>query len=99
MESAVDDRGAVGVAEDSNWNAKAFVMERGEVLAQATALAVDVVVVERVGNPYTAIVRLAGRRQVDAVVVGGGKQFGYRLMGSPVGRLIPDGRWPVTIIP
>src|SRR3954447_17753534 len=43
---------------------------RAQVAARGPALGVDVTFVERTGDPYTEIVRLADELRADAVVVG-----------------------------
>jgi len=80
-------------------NAEAVRAVRIEMDRQATALGVDIAVVERDGSPYVETVRLAGQLRVDAVVMGGGRSFGYQYLGSPATRLVRNARWPVTVIP
>jgi nucleotide-binding universal stress UspA family protein len=66
---------------------------------QAPRLGIDVVVVERDGNPYTEIVRLAGEIQADAVIVGASTKAGHRFVGSLAVHLVRASRWPVTVVP
>ena len=66
---------------------------------QAPRLGIDVVVVEREGNPYTEIVRLAGEIQADAVIVGASTKAGHRFVGSLAVHLVRASRWPVTVVP
>jgi nucleotide-binding universal stress UspA family protein len=66
---------------------------------QAPRLGIDVVVVEREGNPYTEIVRLAGEIQADAVIVGASTKAGHRFVGSLAVHLVRAARWPVTVVP
>jgi nucleotide-binding universal stress UspA family protein len=66
---------------------------------QAPRLGIDVVVVERDGNPYTEIVRLAGEIQADAVIVGASTKAGHRFVGSLAVHLVRGSRWPVTVVP
>lgn len=72
---------------------------RATVAAQAPVLGVDVTFVERRGDPYTEIVRLAKELRVDAVVVGASAQTGHRFVGSLALRLVRDARWPITVVP
>jgi nucleotide-binding universal stress UspA family protein len=55
--------------------------------------------VERVGNPFTEIVRLADELQADAVIVGASTKAGHRFVGSLAVHLVRAGRWPVTVVP
>lgn len=80
-------------------NAEAVGAVRIEMDRQGTALGVDIAVVERDGSPYVETVRLAGELRVDAVVMGGGRNFGYRYLGSPATRLVRNAQWPITVIP
>jgi len=66
---------------------------------QAPRLGIDVVVVERNGNPFTEIVRLAGEIQADAVIVGASTKAGHRFVGSLAVHLVRASRWPVTVVP
>jgi nucleotide-binding universal stress UspA family protein len=66
---------------------------------QAPRLGIDVVVVERDGNPFTEIVRLAGEIQADAVIVGASTKAGHRFVGSLAVHLVRASRWPVTVVP
>jgi nucleotide-binding universal stress UspA family protein len=69
------------------------------IAARAPVLGVEVTFVERSGDPYAEIVRLADELRVDAVVVGASMQAGHRLIGSLALRLVRDARWPVTVVP
>ena len=80
-------------------NAEALGAVRVEMDRQATALGVDIAVIERDGWPYAETVRLAGELRVDAVVMGGGRNFGYQFFGSPARRLVRNAQWPITVIP
>jgi nucleotide-binding universal stress UspA family protein len=66
---------------------------------QGPRLGIDVVFVERDGNPYTEIVRLAGEIQADAVIVGASTKAGHRFVGSLAVHLVRASRWPVTVVP
>lgn len=66
---------------------------------QAPLLGVDAKFVERRGDPYTEIVKLANELRVDAVVVGASSQSGHRFVGSLALRLVRDAKWPVTVVP
>jgi nucleotide-binding universal stress UspA family protein len=80
-------------------NAEAACALRVEMDRQAAALGIDIVVVERNGGPYLETLRLAGQLRADAVVMGGGRNFGFHLFGSPVSRLVRDAGCPVTVVP
>jgi|SRR5882757_8452681 len=80
-------------------NAEAVRAVRIEMDRQGAALGVDIAVVERDGSPYFETVRLAGELRVDAVVMGGGRNFGYQYFGSPATRLVRNAQWPITVIP
>jgi nucleotide-binding universal stress UspA family protein len=66
---------------------------------QAPRLGIDVVVVERDGNPFSEIVRLADEIQADAVIVGASTKAGHRFVGSLAVHLVRASRWPVTVVP
>jgi nucleotide-binding universal stress UspA family protein len=62
-------------------------------------LGVHVTFVQRRGNPYLELVRVAEELRVDAIVVGASMQSGHRLVGSLAGRLVRDAKWPITVVP
>lgn len=66
---------------------------------ESARLGIDVTFVERKGNPYTEIVRLADEIRADAVIVGASSQAGHRFIGSLATHLVRDARWPVTVVP
>ncbi len=66
---------------------------------QGPRLGIDVVFVERDGNPYTEIVKLADEIQADAVIVGASTKAGHRFVGSLAVHLVRASRWPVTVVP
>jgi nucleotide-binding universal stress UspA family protein len=66
---------------------------------QGPRLGIDIVFVERDGNPYTEIVRLADEIQADAVIVGASTKAGHRFVGSLAVHLVRASRWPVTVVP
>jgi nucleotide-binding universal stress UspA family protein len=66
---------------------------------QGPRLGIDVVVVERDGNPFSEIVRLADEIQADAVIVGASTKAGHRFIGSLAVHLVRASRWPVTVVP
>lgn len=72
---------------------------REAIASRAEGLGVEVTFVERRGDPYTEIVRLADELRVDAVVVGASTQSGHRFIGSLALRLVRDARWPITVVP
>jgi nucleotide-binding universal stress UspA family protein len=64
---------------------------------EITGVAIDFVV--RTGDPFTEIAAIATRMSADAVIVGASTGIGHRVAGSLAGRLVRDGRWPVTVVP
>jgi len=66
---------------------------------QGPRLGIDVVFVERDGNPFTEIVRMADEIQADAVIVGASTKAGHRFVGSLAVHLVRASRWPVTVVP
>jgi nucleotide-binding universal stress UspA family protein len=66
---------------------------------QGSRLGIDIVFVERDGNPFTEIVRLADEIQADAVIVGASTKAGHRFVGSLAVHLVRASRWPVTVVP
>ena len=72
---------------------------KASIASRAPLLGVEVTFIERSGDPYAEIVRLADELRVDAVVVGASTQAGHRLIGSLAIRLVRDARWPVTVVP
>jgi nucleotide-binding universal stress UspA family protein len=55
--------------------------------------------VEREGNPFTEIVRLAEELPADAVFVGASTKAGHRFVGSLAVHLVRASRWPITVVP
>ena len=72
---------------------------RAEIKAQAPPLGLEVTFLERSGDPFTEIVRVADELRVDAVIVGASTSGGHRWMGSIASRLVKIARWPVTVVP
>jgi nucleotide-binding universal stress UspA family protein len=72
---------------------------REAVETNAERLGIRVSFVERTGNPFAEIVRIADDLAVDAVVVGASTRSGHRFVGSIAGHLIRIARWPVTVVP
>lgn len=72
---------------------------REQIEERAPALGIEVTFVERRGDPYTEIVRVAEEMRVDAVVVGRSTHRGHRFVGSLAVRLVRDARWPVIVVP
>ena len=66
---------------------------------QGPRLGIDVLFVERDGNPFAEIVRLADEIQADAVIVGASTKAGHRFVGSLAVHLVRASRWPVTVVP
>jgi nucleotide-binding universal stress UspA family protein len=55
--------------------------------------------VERVGNPFAEIVKLADALPADAVIVGASTKAGHRFVGSLAVHLVRASRWPITVVP
>ncbi|HEY3717634.1 MAG TPA: universal stress protein [Jatrophihabitantaceae bacterium] len=72
---------------------------RAQIEERTPPLGVEVIFVERRGDPYTEITRVADEMRVDAVIVGRSSQRGHRFFGSLAVRLVRDARWPVTVVP
>jgi nucleotide-binding universal stress UspA family protein len=72
---------------------------RGEAEEGASRLGITIEFVEREGNPFKAMVKLAEELRVDALVVGASTQAGHRLIGSLAVHLVKLARWPVTVVP
>ncbi|MGP8001724.1 MAG: universal stress protein [Streptosporangiaceae bacterium] len=72
---------------------------REAVESQSARLGLDVEFVERTGNPYAEIVRLADEVRADAVIVGASTKAGHRFIGSLAVHLVRANRWPVTVVP
>lgn len=72
---------------------------REQIKEQAPRLGVHVTFVERRGDPYTEIVRVAEEMRVDAVIVGRSTHRGHRFAGSLAVRLVRDAQWPVIVVP
>lgn len=72
---------------------------RAQMVEGAERLGIAATFLERRGNPYVELVRVADELRVDAIVVGASTQAGHRLVGSLAGRLVRDARWPITVVP
>jgi nucleotide-binding universal stress UspA family protein len=72
---------------------------REEAQAGADRLGIEIEFVERDGNPYREIIKLAEDLKVDALVVGASTRAGHRLIGSLAVHLVKLARWPVTVVP
>jgi nucleotide-binding universal stress UspA family protein len=72
---------------------------RQQVETQAARLGLRAEFVERSGNPYAEIVRLADEVRADAVIVGASTKAGHRFIGSLAVHLVKASRWPVTVVP
>jgi nucleotide-binding universal stress UspA family protein len=55
--------------------------------------------VERMGNPFSEIVKLADELPADAVIVGASTKAGHRFVGSLAVHLVRASRWPITVVP
>jgi nucleotide-binding universal stress UspA family protein len=72
---------------------------REQVETQGARLGIDLEFVERTGNPFAEIVRLADEVRADAVIVGASTKAGHRFVGSLAVHLVRASRWPVTVVP
>ena len=67
--------------------------------SRAPHLGIDAVFVDREGNPFTEIVRLADELHADAVIIGASSKAGHRFVGSLAVHLVKAAHWPVTVVP
>lgn len=72
---------------------------REQIEANAPRVGIDAELVVRDGSPYTALLRLAEERKVDAIVIGASMQAGHKLVGSLASKLVRRATWPVTVVP
>jgi nucleotide-binding universal stress UspA family protein len=72
---------------------------REMVESQSTRIGIHAEFVEREGNPFTEIVRLADELPADAVIVGASTKAGHRFVGSLAVHLVRASRWPITVVP
>ena len=70
---------------------------RAEEASRDLGISITVIAVE--GDPFTELRRIADEIRADAVVVGASQHAGHRLIGSLAVRLVPAGKWPVTVVP
>ena len=72
---------------------------RATAETEAARLGIRVDFVERSGNPFAEIVRLADELPADAVIVGASTKAGHRFIGSLAVHLVKTSRWPITVVP
>jgi len=72
---------------------------REQLETQSVRLGIDAEFVERTGNPFAEIVKLADEVRADAVIVGASTKAGHRFIGSLAVHLVRASRWPVTVVP
>lgn len=72
---------------------------RAQIFEATERLGLHATFLERRGNPYLELVRVATELRVDAIVIGASMQSGHRLVGSLAGRLVRDAKWPITVVP
>ncbi len=89
--------GAVVSMQEAHDSVAAELRETAE--EQGARLGIDIVFVERDGNPFAEIVRLADEIRADAVIVGASTKAGHRFVGSLAVHLVRASRWPVTVVP
>jgi nucleotide-binding universal stress UspA family protein len=97
--SAVSGAGAGAVTSMREAHDQIAAELRETVEANAGPLGIDAEFVEREGNPYAEIVRLADELPADAVIVGASTKAGHRFVGSLAVHLVRSNRWPVTVVP
>ena len=85
-----------GIAESNDALSREL---RETIEAESPRLGLDVSFVERTGNPYREIVRLATELRVDALIIGASTQAGHRIVGSLATHLVRDAKWPVIVVP
>jgi nucleotide-binding universal stress UspA family protein len=89
--------GAITSMQEAHDSVAAELRQNAE--EQGPRLGIDITFVERDGNPFTEIVRLADEIQADAVIVGASTKAGHRFVGSLAVHLVRASRWPVTVVP
>ena len=72
---------------------------REMVESQSARIGIHAEFVEREGNPFAEIVRLADELPADAVIVGASTKAGHRFVGSLAVHLVRTSRWPITVVP
>jgi nucleotide-binding universal stress UspA family protein len=72
---------------------------RDTILEISEALDISIEYLEREGNPYKEIVKVATDRKVDHVFVGASARTGYWARGSLAFQLVLRAAWPVTVVP
>ena len=66
---------------------------------ESVRIGLDAVFVDREGNPFTEIVRVADELHADAVIIGASSKAGHRFVGSLAVHLVKMAHWPVTVVP
>jgi nucleotide-binding universal stress UspA family protein len=97
--SAVSGAGAGAVASMREAHDQVAAELRETIETNAGQLGIDAEFVEREGNPFAEIVRLADELPADAVIVGASTKAGHRFVGSLAVHLVRSSRWPVTVVP
>jgi nucleotide-binding universal stress UspA family protein len=69
------------------------------VETQSERLGLRAEFVERMGSPFSEIVKLANELPADAVIVGASTKAGHRFVGSLAVHLVRASRWPITVVP
>jgi len=72
---------------------------REMVETQSVRIGINAEFVQREGNPFAEIVRLAKELPADAVIVGASTKAGHRFVGSLAVHLVRASRWPITVVP
>lgn len=72
---------------------------RAEIALRSVELGLGAELIERSGDPFKEIVRVADQLRVDAVVVGASRRRGLRAASGLSSRLVRVGHWPVIVVP
>ena len=88
---------AIAALHQASVEAAELVREGIETQSARLGLSIDLI--ERTGNPFDEIIRLAKQLPADAVVVGASMQAGHKLIGSLAVHLVRAAKWPITVVP
>ncbi|HUZ22781.1 MAG TPA: universal stress protein [Streptosporangiaceae bacterium] len=72
---------------------------REMVESQSARIGISAEFVQREGNPFAEIIRLAKELPADAVIVGASTKAGHRFVGSLAVHLVRASHWPITVVP
>ncbi|MEP6851932.1 MAG: universal stress protein [bacterium] len=88
---------AIAGIRESNAATAAQLREAAEV--EGARIGLTVAFVEREGNPFQELVRLADELRPDLIVIGASTRMSHRFVGSLGLHLVKLARWPVTVVP